>query len=177
MPNRQLFSRMPQLPVESGRLLLWEQTRSWGRFFLSRLQQTEPSKITDISLVVEQAIFVDSARELDDAVEKHPASFVIAEATLPHIRELLVRLPFLRQGRPLLRMIITCFELPQRPIDEYEIIGAIFREAGALAVLATQRELQAMTPAVATHFTEIPQRKTNWQDEIERRLPWRNATQ
>ena len=177
MQSRQPLSRMPQLPAESGRLLLWEQTRSWRRFFLSRLQQVEPSKTTDISLVVEQAIFIDSARELDDAVEQHPASFVIAESTLPHIRELLVRLPFLRQGRPLLRVAVACFELPQRPIDEYEAIAAIFREAGAVAVLATQRELQAITPAVATHFMEIPQRKTDWRDEIERRLPWRNAMQ
>ena len=177
MPNHKSSFRMPQLPAKSGRLLLWEQTRSWGRFFLSRLQQVEPSKTTDIALVIEQAIFIDSVRELDDAVEKHPASFVIAEAMLPHIRDLLVRLPFLRQGRSLLRVAVACFELPQRPIDEYEVIGAIFREAGAVAVLTTQRELQAITPAVVTHFTEIPQLQTDWRDEIERRLPWRNATQ
>lgn len=174
MQNRRTLSCVPQLPAVSGRILLWEQTRPWGRPFLNRLQ-VEASDATDLALVVEQAIFVHSPRELADAVENHPASFVIAESTTRHMRELLAQLPFLRQAKPLLRVAVACFDLPRKTVDEYEVTEAVFREAGAVAVLVTQRELLTMVPAVATHFSAIPRPKTDWRNDIEQRLPWRNV--
>ena len=157
-----MTGRSPQLPTTSGRLVFWEQTRSWAKLFLNRVH------------LAEQAVFVASRDELLATVENHPASFVFAEVTTAHFRELLGQIPQLRRTMPQLHIAIVCFELPERPVDEYNVLDSLFREAGAIAVLATQRELLAMIPAVLSHFAALPQQEPNWRETIEQRLPWRN---
>jgi hypothetical protein len=138
--------------------------------------ETHPSSLAPRSslLLTEQAIFVTTSSGLREVVENHPASFVFAEVTATHFRELLGQIPQLRRTMPLLRIAVVCFELLQRPVDEYNVLDSLFREAGATAVLATQRDLLAMIPAVVTHFAGLPQQETHWREAIEQRLPRRN---
>ena len=162
-----MTGRTPQLPNMSGRLVFWEQAipdwgRSWAKLFLNRLQ------------LADQAVFVTSLAELRTVIENHPASFVFAEVTTTHDRELLGQIPQLRRTMPMLRIAVVCLELPERTVDEYNVFDSLFREAGSTAVLATQRELLAMIPAVLTHFANLPQQETPWREAIEQRLPWRN---
>ena len=150
-----------------GRLVFWEQAipdlgRSWAKLLLNRLQLRE------------QAVFVTSLAELRTTIEKHPASFVFAEVTTTHFRELLSRIPQLRRTMPMSRVAIVCLELPGCPTDEYNVFDSLFREAGATIVLATQRDLLAMIPAVLTHFAGLPRQEIGWRESIEQRLPWRN---
>jgi len=163
-----LTGRTPQLPNMSGRLVFWEHAhpdlgRSWAKLFLNRLHLNE------------QAVLVTSLTELRATIENHPASFVFAEVTTTHYRELLSQIPQLRRTMPMLRIAIVCFDLLERPVDEYNVFDSLFREAGATAVLATLRELLAMIPAVLTHFADLPQQETGWRESIEQRLPWRNV--
>jgi hypothetical protein len=128
----------------------------------------------NIPLSTAQAIFVTSSDGLRAVIENHPASFVFAEVAATHFRELLGQIPQLRRTMPQLRIAVVCLELLQRPVDEYYVWDSLFREAGATAVLATQRDLLAMIPAVVTHFAGLPQQETHWRESIEQRLPWRN---
>ena len=176
-----MTGRTPQLPAVSGRLVFWEhvpppEDRSWAQLFQNRLRRAESPGFTDSGqrdLLVEQAVFVATLAELRTAVEKHPASFVFAEVTTTHFRELLGQIPQLRRATPQLRIAVVCLELPRLLVDEYDVLDSLFREAGATAVLATQRDLLAMIPAVVTHFAALPQPETNWREAIEQRLPWR----
>ncbi len=166
--------RMPQIPAASGRLVFWERTRPWSRIFLNRLCQAETRPGMDSALLAEQAVFVSSLEELRAAVESHPASFVFAEATASHFRELLGRVPHFRRAMPRLRVAVACFELPELPMDESSVLDSLFREAGAVAVLSTQRDLLAMIPVALSHFADLPPCETGWREVIEQRLPWRN---
>ena len=170
-----MTGRTPQLPVASGRLMFWGQARSWAKLFLNHMRQSEPPGRIDLAVLAEEAVFAASLDELRMTIEKHPASFVFAEVAATHFRELLGQIPHLRRTKPLLRVVIVCFELCERSVDEYHVLDSLFREAGATAVLATQRSLLAMIPAVLTHFANLPQQEINWQESMERRLPWRNA--
>jgi len=162
----------------SGRLVFWEQAipdlgRSWAKLLLNRLQLADwdgghPARH-------EHAVFVTSLAELRTVIENHPASFVFAEVTITHYRELLGQIPQLRRTMSKLRIAVVCFELPERPVDEYNVFDSLFREAGTTAVLATQRDLLAMIPAVLTHFANLPQQEIGWREVIEKRLPWRNV--
>lgn len=178
MQDIPLPHRIPQLPAASGRLVFWERDlpswgRSWTQWFRNRIRQAESHvKIDSVSLA-NQALFVASPDDLHTTVENHPASFVFAETTETHYRELLGRIPQLRRTMPRLHIAVVCFELPGLPLDEYNAFDSLFREAGATAVLTTQRDLLAMIPAVLNHFTNLPSPETGWRDSIEQRLPWR----
>ena len=177
-----MTGRAPQLPNMSGRLVFWEHahsdlSRSWAKLFLNRLQLADQDREhQDRGHLAphEQAVFVTSLAELRTIIEKHPASFVFAEVTTTHFRELLGQITQLRQTMPQLHIAVVCLELPEHPVDESNVLDSLFREAGATAVLATQRDLLAMIPAVLTHFANLPQQETNWRESIEQRLPWRN---
>jgi len=186
MQNQLAQQRLPQLPAALGRLVLWEQTREWARFFLNRMrgerdqgsgvrQLPEAHPLPPSSLLADQAIFVTSPGELREAVENHPASFVFAEVTVVDFRELLGQIPRFRRTMPQFRLAIVCFELPGLPVDESHLLDILFREAGATAVLATRRDLLAMIPAVLRHFANLPQQETGWREYIEQQLPWRNT--
>jgi len=170
-------NHLSSFPGDSGRLVIEERTRDWATLFLNRLRQTESpgqkSGHIDPSLLVEQAVFVASPDELRRTLENHPASFVFAEVTVDSFRELLGQIPRFRRSMPRLQIAVVCFGLPERPVDEYDIFDSLFREAGATAVLATQRDLLAMIPAVVTHFANLPQQEIGWRESIEQRLPWR----
>jgi len=171
-----LPSHFPQLPPASGRLVLWEQTDHWGLFFLQQIKRAMPVELpVDAVPLTEQAIFVASVEQLRETVETHPASFVFAEVTMTHYRELLARIPHWRQAMPLLRIAVICLELPLRTVGEHDVFTSLFCEAGAATVLSTRRELAAMIPVVSTHFANIPQRECTWRESIEQRLPWRNV--
>ena len=177
-----MTGRTPHWPAVSGRLVFWEhvpspEDRSWAQWFLNRLRRAESPGFTDSGQrdpLVEQTVFVASLAELRTAVENHPASFVFAEVITTHFRELLGHIPQLRRAMPMLRIAVICLELPKLLVDEYDALDSLFREAGATAVLAMQRDLLAMIPAVLTHFAALPQPETNWREAIEQRLPWRN---
>ena len=174
MQDHLLPQRMPQLPATSGRLVVWERTRSWRRFFLNQVRCAPSRGQIDAALLADQAMIVASADELHAVIENHPASFVFAEVAVADFRELLGQFPRFRRSMPRLRMAVVCLELPERPVDESNVLDSLFREAGVTAVLATQRDLLAMIPAVLMHFSTLPQQEPNWRELIELRLPWRS---
>ena len=159
--------------------MIWEHAnsslgRSWTRLFLNRIRQAASPAGTDVALLADQTVFVATPGELRTVIENHPASFVFAEVTVAHFRELLSQIPKLRQMMPLFHIAIICFELPGLPVDKYNVFDSLFHEAGATAVLATQRDLLAMIPVVLKHFADLPPSETDWRESIEQRLPWRN---
>ena len=166
--------RIPQLPAASCRLVLWERTRPWSRVFFNQIRKAQTPEQIDPALLAEQAMIVASLDELLTAIENHPASFVFAEVAVAHFRELLGQIPRFRRSMPRLRIAVVCFDLPELPVGEYHALDSLFREAGATAVLATQRDLHAMIPAVLAHCAAHPTLDTNWGELIEQRLPWRN---
>ena len=168
--------RMSQRYADSGRLVLWEHIGSWGRIFLNQLRQTKSQYPINTAQLSEQAIFVSSSDDLRRFLENHPESFVFAEVTFDHYRELLVQITFLRRSMFQLRLTVVCFELSERTVDEYNIFDLLFREAGATAVLSSQRDLSAMIPVVVTHFSNLPPKEIGWRESIEQRLPWRSHT-
>ena len=177
MPDHFSSQRMPQLPAASARLVLWERTRPWSRFFLNQVRQTPSLDRINPVMLADRAICVATLDELRETIDRHPASFVFAEVSVANFRELPGQIPRLRSTKPRLSIAVVCFELPEQPIDEYHILDSLFHEAGATAVLAAQRDLLAMIPAVLTHFAALEQPETHWRDLIEQRLPWRNVGQ
>jgi hypothetical protein len=170
----------PVLPPDSERLIFWEFTPMWGRFFLRQLREqivAVPEKYCfhekqPLTLLADEALFVYSAAEMREMSRRHPASFVFAEFTPQHYRELVARIPRLRQTLPLWRIAVVCFELPLLPIDEFEMFHAIFGEAGSTAVISTRTELLSMIPVVLSYFSNIPQKQTEWHENIVKRLPF-----
>ena len=175
MQDSLLPQRVLQLPAATGRLVLWERTRPWCRVFLNQVRKTQSPGSIDPALLVDEAVFATSFDELRATIDKHPASFVFAEVTVAHFRDLLGQIPRFRRLIPRLRIAIVCFELPERCLDEYHVLDSLFREAGATAVLTAQRDLLAMIPAVLTHFASFPRPEAHWRELIEQRLPWRNV--
>ena len=165
---------IPQYPAASGRLVLWERTRPWCRDFLNQVRKFQSHGRIDSALLADQAIFVASPDELHTACNGHPASFVFAEVSVAHFREWIGQIPRLRRSMTRLPIALVCFDLPERPVDEFHVLDSLFREVGATAVLATQRDLYAMIPAVLSHFAALPQPEADWREHIEKRLPWRN---
>ena len=185
------ISEIPQFPADSGRIVLWERNREWSRLFLNRIRQAKPfgARVTrppatgtvallgttDASCLADQTIFITSFDEFREVIENHPASFAFVEVTVANFRELPGHIPRFRRAMPRLRLAVVCFELMECPVDEYHALDSLFHEAGATAVLATQRDLLAMIPTVLSHFAGIPPQKTDWRETIERRLPWGNG--
>ena len=177
--DRHSFPRLPQLPAVSGRLVLWEYVHSslgssWARLFLNQIRQAASLAGMGTTLLANQSVFVATFGELHAVIENHPASFVFAEVSVAHYRELLGRIPQLRRMMPRLHIAVVCFELSGLTVGEYNVIDSLFHEAGVTAVLATQRELHAMIPVVLKHFVDLPPSETGWRESIEQRLPWRN---
>ena len=179
-------ARLSELWSTSGRLVFWERADHWGLAMLRQMQRENRPELDgndsfDVKRLAEQAVCVTSIERLRETLETHPASFVIAETSMgdagspPKYRELLARIPHWRQTMPLLRLVVLCFELPGRSVDEYDVFATLFREAGCSAVLTNRRELSALTPSIHTHFANLPQRQANWRESIEQRLPWRKV--
>jgi hypothetical protein len=167
-------------PFDSGRLIFQELTPLWGRLFLRQLREqaviaSKKCKIHEdspLTLLAEEALFVGSTAEMRETSRRNPASFVFAEFRPQHYRELVVSIPRLRQSFPLWRIAAVCFELPLMSIEEFETFHDVFCEAGATAVVSARTELLSMIPVILAHFSNIPQKQTEWYENIRKRLPF-----
>ncbi|MDR1385150.1 MAG: hypothetical protein LBJ67_15070 [Planctomycetaceae bacterium] len=168
-------------PLDSGRLIFRELTPLWRQLFLQQLQEqiivaSKKHKIHEkspLATLVEESLIVGSTAEMQEASRRRPASFVFVEFMPQHYRELVASIPRLRQIFPSWRIAVICFELPLMPIEEFEMFHAVFGEAGATAVISARTELLAMIPAVLSHFSNIPQKQTEWHKNIVERFPFK----
>lgn len=145
--------------MQTAELIVCERTGRWAvalRQARSKLDAQSSSRS-----VRECRTFADCERMLRD----WPASLVAVEATAPHLGRVLLWIAGLERAFPLARAVV----LAERGLEDYE--GA-FREAGALHVVYSPRQLDPVDTLAERQIAGAPERELSLTEQVEARLPW-----
>ena len=159
---------LPLPDAGSAKLVLFGGSETWKSLFWNELWRKNGF------LNANEMISLQTLPELVEAVQTFPASFVVVESDLQLFRKIVPLFLGFREKNPFLKILVACFDLPQQTLSDAEIVTQILLEAGAVAVVSSQRELLEMIPAMRRHFSMFPRLEQNWRESVEQRLPWGN---
>ena len=159
---------LPLTDAGSAKLVLYGASETWKSLFWNELRRKNGF------LNANEMISVETLPELGEAVQSFPASFVVVESDSQLFRKFVPLFLSLREKNPFLRILVACFDLPQQTLSDAEVMTQILLEAGAVAVVGSQRELLEMIPVVMRHFSIFPPPEQDWRESVEQRLPWKN---
>lgn len=103
--------------------------------------------------------------ECDELLQRHPASFVVLEVDTARLEATTMWLGRVESKFPHARMVA----LVERPTTEIE---AILREAGALSVIASVRELATAVDLWRRHTARVLNGGQTVNEQVWDRLPW-----
>ncbi len=106
-----------------------------------------------------------SLAELWGILGRFPASFVVTELTRANADSLLARLAMFEREYPLARVAVVAERGVCR--DPW-----VLREAGAVHVVASPRDLTPLALAVGRHLEQVPSPKLSLAEQVWAELPW-----
>ena len=163
---------LPLPDAGSAKLVLYGVSETWKGLFWNELRR----KNVSLNIVSRhEMISVKTLPDLVEAVQSFPASFVVVESDLQLFRKIVPLFLSLREKKTFLKILVACFDLPQQTLADAEVMAQILLEAGAVAVVGSQRELLEMVPAAIRHFSMFPGPEQDWRESVEQRLPWKNT--
>lgn len=115
-----------------------------------------------------ESLPVFETRSLPDCWEElaaSPASFIALEATTANVQRVAEWIVGLRQDFPAARTVV----LADRKLQSCE---TLLREAGAIQVLYSPRELASVSKLIGRHIALVPQKSQTPREQIWDRLPW-----